>query len=43
MSLTATCGVVEVASVLLVMCRLAPDTDMRSCLNCAEGRFPPCR
>src|SRR5690349_21966311 len=33
MSLTATCGVVEVASVLLVMCGLAPDTDMSRCLR----------
>src|SRR5690349_24221476 len=39
MSLTATCGVLEVASVLLVMCGMAPDTDMRSCLRCAEGQL----
>src|SRR3954463_74342 len=39
MSLTATCGVLEVASVLLVMCGMAPDTDMRSCLCCAEGQL----
>src|SRR3954464_12592693 len=41
MSLTATCGVLEVASVLLVMCGMAPDTDMRSCLCCAEGQLSP--
>src|ERR1700743_1150845 len=31
MSLTATLGVVELACVLLVMCRLAPDADRESC------------
>src|SRR3954451_25027376 len=43
MSLTATCGVVEVASVLLVMCRLAPVRTWKSYGLCAEGRYPPCR
>src|SRR5437763_1120824 len=41
MSLTATCGVLEVASVLLVMCGLTPDTDMLDCLCCAEGQLSP--
>ncbi|GAA2732019.1 hypothetical protein GCM10010439_48790 [Actinocorallia aurantiaca] len=43
MSLTATCGVVEVASVLLVMCGLAPDTDMSRSSRRRRADFVPAK
>src|SRR5271169_5341982 len=42
MSLTATLGV-ELACVLLVMCRLAPDADKEGCRWTRHNRTPPQR